>query len=147
MARKVSATADDRNVPRVLRGKLGPVSIVAAVQAASLVTVLALYYVIAFFAAVQVVPLTMGFVKSGTGVTLDMPMETVISLWIVPALFLVALILVVVLITMRAIWRLRTRVTTRVARWAFGEESGEPTSRPVGRPHVRTGKTSSSKAA
>jgi len=147
MARKVSATADNRTVPRVLRGKLGPVSIVAAVQAASLVTVLALYYVIAFFAAVQVVPLTMGFVKSGTGVTLDMPMETVISLWIVPALFLVALIFVVVLITMRAIWRLRTRVTTRVARWAFGEESGEPTSRPVGRPHVRTGKTSSSKAA
>jgi hypothetical protein len=147
MARNLNASAGDRTTPRVLQGKLGPVSIVAAVHAATLVAVLALFYLIIFFAAVQVVPLTMGFVKSGTGVTLDMPMETVISVWIVPALFLVALLFVLVLLTMRAIWRLRVGVITRVSRWAFGEDDGRPTPLPAGPTPARNRKTSSSKAA
>jgi hypothetical protein len=147
MARNLNATARDRTIPRVLRGKVGPVAVVAAVHAATLVAVLALFYVIAFFAAVQVVPLTMGFVKSGTGVTLDMPMETVISVWIVPALFLVSLLFVLVLITMRAIWRLRVVVVTRVSRWAFGEDDAQATPLPAGPTPARNRKTSSSTAA
>jgi hypothetical protein len=146
MARNLNATVGERPTPRVLRGKLGPVTVVAAVHAATMVAVLALFYVIAFFTAVQVVPLTMGFVKSGTGVTLDMPMETVISVWIVPALFLVALLFVLVLLTMRAIWRLRVVVVTRVSRWAFGEDD-RSRSLPAGPANARNRKTSSSKAA
>jgi hypothetical protein len=146
MARNQNATAGERPAPRVLRGKLGPVTVVAAVHAATMVAVLALFYVIAFFTSVQVVPLTMGFVKSGTGVTLDMPMETVISVWIVPALFLVALLFVLMVLTMRAIWRLRVVVVTRVSLWAFGEDD-RSTSLPAGPTRTRNRKTSSSTAA
>lgn len=105
------------------RGKAAPVLIVVATKAFTLLAMLVVYYLIAFFAAIRVVPLTMGFVKSGSGVTLDMPIETVLSVWIVPALFLVALVFALVLVTMRTLWRLRTRAVQAVSRWAFGEET------------------------
>jgi len=107
---------------RTLKGTVAPIAIVTMVKTLTLAAVAASYYVLAFFASVQVVPLTMGFVKAGTGVTLDMPLETVLSVWVVPALFLVALVFVLVLVVMRALWRLRTRVVAAVSLWALGEE-------------------------
>lgn len=121
MAKNTSETGAPQTTIRALRGKVAPISIVVAAKAFSLVAVLAGYYVLAFFAAVQVVPMTMNFVKSGTGVTLDMPLETVLSFWIVPALFLVALVFVLVLVVMRALWRFRNRVVASVSLWALGE--------------------------
>ena len=106
-----------------LLAKIAPVSVVVVVKALTLVVVLAGYYVLAFFSAVQVVPLIMNFVKSGTGVTLDMPLETVLSFWIVPALFLVALFFVLLLVTMRALWRFRARLVDGVTHWARGRET------------------------
>jgi hypothetical protein len=151
MANNLSATTNSPTKTRGLRGKAAPIGIVLATKAFTLVALLAVYYVIAFFTAVRVVPMVMGFVKSGTGVTLDMPVETVLSVWIVPALFLVALVFVLVLVAMRAIWRLRARVIIAVSRWALGEETDEETGTAVTAPlrtkRSRNQKTTSTKAA
>lgn len=120
MTNNTSAIDKSQSTARGLRGKLAPVSIVIATKAVTMVALLVVFYVIAFFAAVKVVPMTMNIIKAGTGVTLDMPIETVVSFWVVPALFLVALVFVLVLVTMRAVWRLRSRVVIAVSRWAFG---------------------------
>jgi hypothetical protein len=125
MAKNTSATGTPQRASRLLQGKVTPVLLVLAAKAFTLVAVLAIYYVIVFFAAVRVVPLTMGFVKSGSGVTLDMPLETVLSAWIAPALFLVALEFVLVLVTLRALWRLRTKGVAAVSRWALGVETAK----------------------
>ncbi len=98
--------------------KAGRVALVVFARVASALGLVIAYYVIAFFSAVQLVPLTMGFVKSGTGVTMDMPVETVVAVWIAPSLFLIALLFALVLVTMRALYRGRKRVITRIAEWA-----------------------------
>lgn len=120
MPKNANSRNNSSTKPRFLRGKTGPVSLVLATKAVTLAAVLGLYYVIVLFSAVQVVPLVMGFVKSGTGVTLDMPIETVLSVWVVPALFLVALVYALVIVTIRSLWRLRKRTINRVALWALG---------------------------
>jgi hypothetical protein len=118
-----SITSSRPSKTRSLWGKAAPKGVVLATKAATLVALLVIYYVIVFFAAIQVVPLIMGFVKSGTGVTLDMPLETVLSAWIVPALFLVALFFALVLVTIRALWRFRARVIRSVTHWVFNEDN------------------------
>jgi hypothetical protein len=151
----MSKITPTKNAPQgkvsTLKAKLGPASLVIGAQVVSLAVTLGLYYVIVFFAAVQVVPLTMGFVKSGTGVELDMALETIISLWIVPALFLVALVFALVLFTIKSIWRLRRRLLAAVSLWALGSatdvaEVSATTSLPrVAAARVRS--TTSTKAA
>lgn len=125
MGKNMNAAESRTTTVRLPRGRAASIGIVVATKAFTLVAMLVAYYVITFFAAIRVVPLTMGFVKSGSGVTLDMPIETVLSVWIVPALFLVGLVFVLLLVAMRALWRLRIRAVQSVSRWAFGEETGE----------------------
>jgi len=118
-----ATTASSTTRSSFLRGKAAPLGIVLAAKTAALLATLVIFYVLAFFVAIQVVPLTMGFVKAGSGVTLDMPIETVLSVWIAPALFLIALELVATLVAMRAVWRLRRRATDAVSAWALGRET------------------------
>lgn len=118
----MASSGTNRHPRAWLKGKVAPTSIMLLWQTVGLIAVGFLYYVIAFFFAVQVVPLTMGFVKAGTGVTLDMPLETVLSAWIVPALFLVGLLFVAVLLVMRGIWRLRIRANAALSAFLFGTE-------------------------
>jgi len=118
-----ATTASSTTRSSILRGKAAPLAIVLAAKTAALLATLVIFYVLAFFVAIQVVPLTMGFVKAGSGVTLDMPIETVLSVWIAPALFLIALELVATLVAMRAVWRLRRRATDAVSAWALGRET------------------------
>lgn len=106
----------------VPRGKIGPAATVLVAQAASLLAVIVVFYIVAFFAAVRVVPMVMGFVKDGTGITMDMPVETVLSAWIAPSLFLLALVFALVLFVLRAVWKLRTTAITALSAWAFGRE-------------------------
>jgi Mg2+/Co2+ transporter CorB len=127
MTQSLDATKTSSFASRLLKKKAGPMGVVIATKALTLVALIASYYIIAFVTAIQIVPLTMGFVKSGTGVTLDMPLELVLSLWIVPALFLVGLVFVLAVVTMRALWRLRARVVTAASQWALGEEPREKT--------------------
>jgi len=122
MAKTTTETVISRAKSRVLKGKVAPVTIVLVTKAASLTLTGGAFYVLAFFFAIQVVPLTMGFVKAGSGVTMDMPIETILSVWIVPGLFLVALIFALVLLIMRTILRWRTAAVKAVARWALGIE-------------------------
>lgn len=122
-----SATSSQPTKTRSLLGKAAPNSILLATKAATLVVLLVLDYLIVFFSAIQVVPLIMAFVMSGTGVTFDMPFETVLSAWIVPALFLVALFFALVLVTIRALWRLRARLVAVVTRWVRSEDTVEVT--------------------
>lgn len=107
---------------RVARARIAPAAVVLVTQAVSLLAVGILYYVIAFFAAVRIVPFTLGFVKDGTGVTMDMPFEAVLGLWIAPALFLLALVFWLVVTIMRRIWTLRASAVNAVKAWAFGRE-------------------------
>jgi hypothetical protein len=107
-----------------LRGKVRPVVAVLATKTASLVALLLVYYVVVFFLAIRVVPLVFGFVKSGSGVTMDMPFETILSVWIAPSVFLLATLFAVMLIACRALWRARRRLVESVSAWAFGREEG-----------------------
>lgn len=125
---KNTSTADVR-IPwiRAPRGKVAPVSIVLATRVTSMVVLFIAYYVIAFFAAVRLVPTVMGFVKAGSGVTMNMPVETVVAVWIAPSLFLLALLFALVLVVMRKLWRLRRSLVTVVSGWALGREEATVT--------------------
>lgn len=107
---------------RAPRSKAATAAIVLAVQAVSLAALIFVFYVIAFFAAVRVVPLTLGFIKDGSGVTMDMSVETVVAGWIAPALFLLALLFGLVWVVMRKLWQLRRDLIWRVRTWAYGSE-------------------------
>ena len=103
--------------------KIGPAGAVIAAKAVSLLVVFVLFYVLAIFSAVTVVPHIMGFVMAGTGVTMDLPLQTVIAAWLAPSLFLIALFFTLVLIAMRTIWRTRRSLIARLDAWAL-ERSG-----------------------
>lgn len=110
-----------------IRRKAGPLATVLAVKTASLVVFVFAVYIIAMFLAVRVVPLVMGFVKAGTGVTESTPWDTTLMVWIGPSVVLIALITVGTVYLVRWLWKLRTRVVDRVAGWAFGREPREST--------------------
>lgn len=124
MSKTTSTTETTGRLGRLTppKGKIGPVAIVLLAKSASLVGVIFAFYFIAFFAAVRLVPITMGFVKDGTGVTMDLPFETVIAAWIAPSVFLIAFIFTLCLVLMRFIWRGRQKVVARVQGWALGKE-------------------------
>lgn len=71
----------------------------------SVIVVGLLDYLLAFFLAVQAVPNLMAAVQQGTGVTMDMPINVIIAGWIVPSLFLVAVMFAAALLAMRWLWR------------------------------------------
>lgn len=148
MTSKNTARTDTR-APRfrVPRGKVGAASAVVIAQAASLLAVIVVFYIIAFFVAVRVVPITMGFVKDGTGVTLDMPVETVVAVWIAPSLFLLGLLFWLVVVVMRSIWKLRTALMSTVKSWAFGRESASVTPLAPAKKPARPASSSSAKTA
>lgn len=127
-----SAANGKRNRLRAPSGKVAPITMVIVTKAATFVAVLVAFYIIAFFSAVRVVPMVMGFVKDGTGVTMNHPVETVLAVWIAPSLFLIALLFGFVFVVMRKIWHLRTRIVNRVSTWALGHETQIAAPTPVG---------------
>lgn len=134
-------TKNKRTGLRAPSGRVAPVALVLATKMATLVGVLVAYYVIAFFSAVRVVPMIMGFVKDGTGVSMGMPVETVLAVWIAPSLFLIALLFGLVFMMMRKLWHLRRRFVDRVSAWALGRETGLAPATPIPetiRTHPRT---------
>jgi len=119
---KNTSSRGDAGTGRGPSGKALPATIVIATKSVTLGLTAFAYYVIAFFAAVRVVPTIMAFVASGSGVTADMQLQTLIAAWIAPSLFLIALLFALVLVTFRAIWRGRRRVVADVSAWALGLE-------------------------
>lgn len=118
MARnKNTTTNSSRNAHRTPSGRVVPVLAVLAAKAVSLLAVVFAYYFIAFFVAVRIVPVTMGFVKDGTGVTMNMPVDTILAVWVAPSLFLIALIFAGTFVAMRKIWHLRTNLLARLTTW------------------------------
>lgn len=105
------------------RRKIGPASVVVAVRFGSLLIASAAVYLVAFFSAVRLVPSIMAFVASGSGVSADMPLQTLIAAWIAPSLFLIALLFALVLVVVRGLWRMRRAAIALVSRWALGGEA------------------------
>ena len=106
----------------LLKGRIGPTAAVLTVKTLTLGAVLFAHYVLAFYTAIQVVPTVFGFVKAGTGLTMDMGIDTIIAAWIAPSLFLVALLFVLVLTAMRSLWRLRSRVVVAFKAWVDADK-------------------------
>lgn len=98
------------------RGTVGPAAIVIGTKVVTMTLLVLAFYFIAFFSAVRLVPLIMSFVLGGSGVTMDMPVETILAVWIAPSLFLIALLFTLALLTMRGMWRLRRTIITAVSR-------------------------------
>lgn len=110
-----------------LTSRAGSTAAVIAVKTLTLGAVLFAYYVLTFYTAIQVVPTIFGFVKAGTGLTMDMGFDTIIAVWIAPSLFLVALLFVAVLLAMRGLWRLRSRAVTAFMAWTDPDHVPEGT--------------------
>lgn len=121
MGSNTSATSGTRTTG--LRSKLKPVGLVLFTKTASLFLFLVVCYVIVFFSAIRVVPLILGFVKAGSGITMSMPVETILSVWIAPSLFLIAILFALVVVLIAKLWRLRRRLIEQVSGWAFGREN------------------------
>lgn len=100
---------------RLRLGDKGYRASVFGVRAGLLVVVVLVDYFIAFFLAVRMVPTLMAAVQQGTGVTTDMPIEVVIAGWIVPCLFLVAVLFVAGLFAMRSVWRFARKLDDKYA--------------------------------
>lgn len=114
------------------KGRLRPpkrrvtgVALVAMARAARVVGVAVLVYVLAFFAAVRVVPMVMGFVGTGTGLSPDMTLIQLISLWIAPSVFLIGLVFAAVLAAIRGAWRSSGKVLRRFEDWVLGVPADE----------------------
>lgn len=116
MGKTVQSSAGSAT-PSARRGLLR-LAAVPVTRGATLIAFGVASYVLVFFAAVRLVPLTMGFVKDGTGVTMDMPVETVLAVWIAPSLFLIAVLFALVIHLLRSAWALRRRTIQRVAAWS-----------------------------
>lgn len=122
MAKKTGSEETGTPRHRPLGGKVGPVGLVLLTKTASLFLVIVAYYVIVMFCAVRVVPLLMGFVLNGSGVTMDLPVETIVAVWIVPSLFLVGMLFGLALTAMKALWHVRRRLIETVSRRLLGTQ-------------------------
>ena len=116
---KKSTTAETATTAR-FKGRVAPVTMVAAVRTLSAAAVCVFAYLLAFAAAIRGVPLIFSFVASGTGVTNEAPIGVIVGFWFAPAAFLAALVFVGVLGIIRWAWRLRTRLSKRFQAWALG---------------------------
>lgn len=108
-------------------GTAWPALLVLGTKAGSLVALVALVYIVVMFAGIRVIPLTLGFVKDGTGISASDPTLTVLAVFVAPGLFFVALITTAVIFGIRKLWRLRALLVDRVAGWALGREKAAVT--------------------
>lgn len=100
-------TAGDRT--RIRMGKAGTKALSLMVRGISMVAVLMVSYLVAFFMAVKLVPNLMAAVQQGTGVTTSMSIDVVLAGWVVPSVFLVACLFAVLVLAVR--WLLKQRRT------------------------------------
>lgn len=83
------------------------------------------HLVLALFAATNLVPRIVVLVQNGSGITLDDIPELVVAGWLLPSLFLIALLFVLVLFLCRAIRAAHTRLRGAV-RGALVHEKSVP---------------------
>ena len=122
---KDAATPGKKNRLRPPKGRVTGVALVATARAGRVVGVALFVYVLAFFAAVRVVPMVMGFVGTGTGLSPDMTLIQLISLWIAPSVFLIGLVFVAVLAAIRGAWRSSGKALRRFEGWVLGAPADE----------------------
>lgn len=123
MKKRIEATNVRTIGPRRLNNPALRGTLTVATKAAVTAVTLFLIFLLVTFAAAQVIPLVFGFVLSASGVSLDMPIETVLSFWIAPSLFLLGLLFVAALHIIKMLWRLRGNVINRVTSWAAGQSA------------------------
>jgi hypothetical protein len=127
MGKSTTATSTPTAGMKRFRGKVAPVLVVLGTKAGSIVALGALLYVIVMFAGIRVIPLTLGFVKSGTGISESDPTLTVLAVFVAPGLFFVALITAAVIFGTRKLWQLRNKLVDAVSGWALGREAATVT--------------------
>lgn len=76
-------------------------------------------YLLVMYTAVSVLPNIAALLQQGTGVTLEMRPDTVIAGWLVPLLFLTAVVLVAEVFLMRRLWRWTRDLSRRVGASLF----------------------------
>lgn len=110
----VESLAEGSILARIRRSKVAPTTISLIAKLVTLVVVSLFDYVLVTVAAVQGVPMIMAFVQSGTGMTMDMSLEVVLGVWLLPALFFIGMLFALVLAIIRGVWRLRKRILTKL---------------------------------
>lgn len=123
---KTSTKTDEKSSRKKLwrpTGRIAAATLVVLARTATLIAVIVFAYLLAFFAAVRMVPMIMSFVATGTGVTSEAGFVAMVSLWLMPSVFLIGLVFVGVLALARLVWRMRRKALTRVEDWALGREA------------------------
>lgn len=110
----VESPAEGSILARIRRSKVAPTTISLIAKLVTLVVVSLFDYVLVTVAAVQGVPMIMAFVQSGTGMTMDMSLEVVLGVWLLPALFFIGMLFALVLAIIRGVWRLRKRILAKL---------------------------------
>jgi hypothetical protein len=101
------------------------------VAATALVFGLVLFvdYLLVLFTAVNVLPNIAALIQQGTGVTVEMRIDTVIAGWLIPVLFIVAAVLVGEIFLMRRLWRFAAGRLKALGGWLFRLENEKRASR------------------
>jgi hypothetical protein len=92
----------------------GGLSVIVTVLIAA--AVLLIDYVVAIYTAVSIVPNIAAMIQQATGVTTGMSFDVVVAGWLLPVIFLTALIFAAEVFLMRALWRASRRVNTSLKR-------------------------------
>lgn len=79
-------------------------------------------WLIALFAATGVAPNLVMVVFRGAGIDGDTPFNTILISWVAPSLVLLALLVALVIVAVRSLWRLRTRLDRRAKASLLGED-------------------------
>lgn len=119
----VADTAGGSLLDRIRGSKVAPATILLIARSLTLALVAVFDYILVTVVAVQGVPTIMAFVQNGSGVTMDMPLEVVLGVWILPALVFIGALFALMLTIFRAAWRLRKKLLTKLSSALSGADT------------------------
>lgn len=127
-------------------GRFGARTIHRIVTVVLLALVLFADYLIVLFTAVNVIPNIAALVQQGTGVTLEARLDAVLAGWLIPVLFIVAMVLVAEVFLLRQLWRSAMKLTRRIGHSLLRLTDQEPIPA-LGKAQVDTSRTKTAAAS
>ncbi len=103
------------------RDRATPVTLMILIKTLTLMGVGLVAYLLAVACAVSVIPVISIIVADTVGITENMAPITTILFWVLPVVFLSAVLFVAYLLAVRATWRLRKRLVNALALRVLGE--------------------------
>lgn len=129
-------------------GMFGARTLHRIVTVALLALVLFADYLIVLFTAVNVIPNIAALVQQGTGVTLEARLDTVLAGWLIPVLFIVAMVLVAEIFLLRQLWRSAMKLSRRIGASLFRLPDEQEKATPsLGRAELTTSHTKTAAAS